>query len=98
MITDLTDDVRIILVSDIGENIDRSQTATVTGKLMKQETFFSPTGASWKIKALTPDMLDQAKRADGTTDITSSTDTLTVSGADLAANKGQLVVKADCNW
>ena len=43
-------------------------------------------------------MLDQAKRADGTTDITSSTDTLTVSGADLAANKGQLVVKADCNW
>lgn len=98
VITDLTDDVRIILVSDIGENIDRTQTATVTGKLMKQESFFSPTGASWKIKALTPDMLDQAKRADGTTDITSSTDTLTVSGADLAANKGQLVVKADCNW
>lgn len=98
VITDLTDDVQIVLVSDIGENVGRAQTATVTGKLMRQESFYSPTGATWLIKALTADMLDQAKRADGTTDITSTTDTLTVSGEDLASNNGQLVIKADCSW
>lgn len=98
VITDLTDDVQIMLVSDIGENVGRAQTATVTGKLMRQESFYSPTGATWLIKALTADMLDQAKRADGTTDITSTTDTLTVSGEDLASNNGQLVIKADCRW
>lgn len=98
VVTDLTDDVQIVLVSDIGENVGRAQTATVTGKLMRQESFYSPTGATWLIKALTADMLDQAKRADGTTDITSTTDTLTVSGEDLASNNGQLVIKADCSW
>lgn len=98
VVTDLTDDVQIVLVSDIGENVGRAQTATVTGKLMRQESFYSPTGATWLIKALTADMLDQAKCADGTTDITSTTDTLTVSGEDLASNNGQLVIKADCSW
>lgn len=98
IVTDLTDDIVIVLTTDNGTAISQEQTTSVRGMLVRGNEPFTPdTAVTWDMRALTSDTLDIAKRADNT-EIKTATDTLLVTGADLAANNSTLVVTAEASW
>lgn len=90
IVTDISDDVHIVLKSSTGPGVPAGATATVTGKLRKGEADFSPTGAAWTIKVLRSDTLAQVK--------TASASSVTVSATELSNAGGQVEVNATCTW
>lgn len=92
IVTDLADDIRMILTSSEGLDVPVGGSTVVTGSLRMGDQPYTPANPKWKMYALRSDSLEKV------TGISSTTNTLTVTAAQLAANGDQLEIEAECSW
>lgn len=92
IVTDLADDIRMILTSSEGLDVPVGGSTVVTGSLRMGDQPYTPANPKWKMYALRSDTLEKVPG------ISSVTNTLTVTAAQLAANGDQLEIEAECSW
>lgn len=92
IVTDLADDIRMILTSSEGLDVPVGGSTVVTGSLRMGDQPYTPANPKWKMYALRSDSLEKV------TGISSTTNTLTVTAAQLAANGDQLEIEAEYSW
>lgn len=92
IVTDLADDVQLVITSNVGENVPRGSNAVLTAALWKGETPFTPVNSvKWEMKGRKASSLNAVV-------VSSQTNTLTVTTAHLDSAQGQMVVTALADW